>query len=116
MATKAEAPDNLYDAAIMLLRSWVAWFDTEPRSVLVANLIKDTRALLREEGQRDVSAADLAPAGESVSREAYLIAQLEKLSLADPCGCEHDNENCCVRVGEPCATCALACLPPVLLP
>ena len=52
-------------------------------------------------------------AGELVSREAHLIAQLEKLSLADPCECEHNNENCCVVVGEPCATCALAALPPV---
>jgi len=75
MATKAEAPDNLYDAAIMLLRSWVAWFDTEPRSVLVANLITDTRALLREEGQRDVFAADLAPAGEGC--EWALIDQVD---------------------------------------
>lgn len=43
---------------------------------------------------------------------AYLIAQLEKLSLADPCECDHNTENCCVKVGEPCATCALACVAP----
>jgi hypothetical protein len=30
---------------------------------------------------------------------------LEKLDRACACLCQHDDEDCCARVGEPCATC-----------
>ena len=33
---------------------------------------------------------------------------LRVIAVWQPCGCAHDNENCCAKVAEPCATCALA--------
>jgi hypothetical protein len=90
--TKAEAPDNLYDAAIMLLRSWTACFESSPNdwNAIAANLVQDTRALLRDEETRQASAFDLAPAG-------------EKVGACPTCGCDGSVEGTRrTPAGEPC--------------
>ena len=34
----------------------------------------------------------------------------QNCSQVDDCGCEHDNENCCAKVGYPCVRCSAATL------
>jgi hypothetical protein len=61
-------PDNLYDAAIMLLRSWAACFGSPPSDwqALAQHLVADTHALLRDEQTRQAAAfAPTAPAAAS---------------------------------------------------
>lgn len=46
-------------------------------------------------------------------REVRLEEALKKImdggaAVGDTCGCEHDNENCCVRAGYYCHTCIAA--------
>lgn len=38
-------------------------------------------------------------------RVAALEAGLRKMSERDDCGCDCDDEHCCVRVGVPCPEC-----------
>jgi len=70
-------PDNQrLHAAIMLLRSWTACFE-RPTSrdwpAIADNLVKDTRALLRDEETRQASAFDHVPADLLTPEEADLV-------------------------------------------
>lgn len=55
----AERPDNLYDGALLLLRSWLAYVGDRPLptdwELIVTNLTKNTQALLSDEDARQES-------------------------------------------------------------
>lgn len=58
-----ERPDNLYDGAVSLLRSWLAWFDSRPAgwASITISIVTNTRALLIDEAARQESAWDTQP-------------------------------------------------------
>lgn len=74
-------PDNLYDGAILLLRSWAACMGNRPSDwqEIAANLLTDTQALLHDEAEREESVfastptvrADLATSVANLSPDLY---------------------------------------------
>lgn len=61
-----ERPDNLYDGAILLLRSWVACIGNRPLDWqnVAAHLLVDTQALLRDESAREEAEFTAGESGE----------------------------------------------------
>src|SRR5262245_48123662 len=45
------------------------------------------------------------PTPPRVPQEERYHRALERIAALEECQCAHDDENCCERVGEPCAVC-----------
>ena len=95
-ANQTPIVDNLYDAAVMLLRSWLASETASDRDTIVAHLCADTRAFLQDEEERARHAFDVSeirsPTPDALREAATAIlrrhdAKVQQFNF-DTCGCD----------------------------